>query len=42
LSVRRPFHRHLIFYRYDAEMVYILRVMHGARNLGRRLREPPG
>ena len=41
LPVQRPFNRHLVFYRFDAQTVYLVRVMHGARNLPRRLREPP-
>jgi toxin ParE1/3/4 len=40
--VARPFHRHLIFYRYDETTLDLVRVMHGARDLPRRLRQPPG
>jgi len=40
--VARPFHRHLIFYRYDDTTLDLVRVMHGARDLPRRLRQPPG
>jgi toxin ParE1/3/4 len=40
--VARPFHRHLIFYRQDDRNLYAVRVMHGARDLPRRLRQPPG
>jgi plasmid stabilization system protein ParE len=39
--VEPPFDRHLIFYRYDAKALYAERVMHGSRDLPRRLREPP-
>ena len=39
--VEPPFHRHLIFYRLDANTLSAERVMHGARNLPRRLHEPP-
>src|ERR1035441_4056744 len=39
--VTRPFHRHLIFYRHGEANLYAVRVMHGARDLPRRLREPP-
>jgi toxin ParE1/3/4 len=39
--VEPPFNRHLIFYRVDTSLLYAERVMHGARNLPRRLREPP-
>jgi toxin ParE1/3/4 len=40
--VARPFHRHLIFYRHDETTLDLVRVMHGARDLPRRLRQPPG
>lgn len=36
-----PFDFHLIFYRYDATTFYAERVIHGARDLPRRLVEPP-
>ena len=39
--VARPFHRHLIFYRHDDANLYAVRVMHGARDLPRRLGQPP-
>jgi len=39
--LERPFHNLLIFYRADDESLGALRLMHGARNLPRRLREPP-
>lgn len=38
--VQRPFHRYLIFYRWSAEELSIERVMHGSRDLPRRLLEP--
>jgi toxin ParE1/3/4 len=38
----RLFHRHLIFYRHDQHTLDAVRVMHGARDLARRLRQPPG
>jgi toxin ParE1/3/4 len=38
----KPFHRHLIFYRHDEATLDLVRVMHGARDLPRRLRQPPG
>lgn len=43
LPVERPFEKHLIFYRYiDTESVlYVERVVHGARDLPRRLTQPP-
>ena len=34
-----PFDVHLVFYRADAETLFIERVIHGARNLPRRVRE---
>jgi plasmid stabilization system protein ParE len=40
--VEPPFHRLLIFYRYDTDEVIAERLMHGSRNLSRRLMEPPG
>ena len=40
--VNPPFQRHLIFYRHDSPTLYAVRVIHGARDLARRLREPPG
>ena len=41
-QVSRPFGRHLIFYRYTDTDLFAERVMHGMRDLPRRLREPPG
>jgi toxin ParE1/3/4 len=38
--VERPYHRHLIFYRFDDEALYAERVIHGARDLPRRLLRP--
>jgi toxin ParE1/3/4 len=35
--VDRPYHRHLIFYRFDEETLNAERVIHGARDLPRRL-----
>jgi toxin ParE1/3/4 len=40
--VQRPFHRLLVFYRYDAKSLFAERLIHGARDLPRRLQEPPG
>jgi plasmid stabilization system protein ParE len=39
--VFRPFHKHVLFYEVDGENVVMRRVMHGRRDLPRRLREPP-
>ena len=35
--VTKPFHRHLIFYRHDAKHLFAERLIHGARDLPRRL-----
>ncbi|HTD68689.1 MAG TPA: type II toxin-antitoxin system RelE/ParE family toxin [Candidatus Limnocylindria bacterium] len=40
--VARPFHRHLLFYRATERELFAERVMHGTRDLPRRLRESPG
>lgn len=40
-QVEHPFENHLIFYRANDEALDAVRLMHGARNLPRRLREPP-
>jgi plasmid stabilization system protein ParE len=37
--VEPPFHRHLIFYRFDGETLMAERIIHGARDLPRRLRQ---
>jgi toxin ParE1/3/4 len=39
--VGRPYHRHLIFYRFDKETLMAERVLHGARDLPRRLLQSP-
>jgi plasmid stabilization system protein ParE len=36
-----PFNRHLIIYRFDRSTLYAERVIHGMRDLLRRLLEPP-
>ena len=40
--IARSFHRHLVFYRHDQHTLDAVRVMHGARDLARRLAQPPG
>jgi plasmid stabilization system protein ParE len=40
--VEPPFEVHLIFYRYTDKELSAERLMSGRRDLGRRLREPPG
>src|SRR5688500_2201707 len=39
--VTRPFNRYLIFYRFDESSLEALRLVHGARDLPRRLLEDP-
>lgn len=39
--VERPFHRQLLFYRHDGRTLFAERLIHGARDLPRRLRESP-
>jgi toxin ParE1/3/4 len=39
--VGKPYHRHLIFYRYNDKMLFAERVIHGARDLPRRLLQSP-
>jgi toxin ParE1/3/4 len=39
--VERPYHRHLIFYRFDKETLIAERVVHGARDLPRRVLQSP-
>ena len=41
LAVGDHFSAHLVFYRWSGDIVSIERVMHGARDLERRLAEPP-
>jgi toxin ParE1/3/4 len=41
LPANRPFQKHLIFYRYDDTTLFVERVVHGARDLPRRLTQPP-
>jgi toxin ParE1/3/4 len=39
--VRKPFDKHLIFYRVCGDTLDIVRVVHGLRDLPRRLLDPP-
>jgi len=41
LQIEGRYRAHLIFYRITGKVVSVERVMHGARDLGRRLLEPP-
>jgi len=40
-TVIRPFNKQLLFYRVVGEMLIAERTIHGARDLPRRLKEPP-
>ncbi|HWC61513.1 MAG TPA: type II toxin-antitoxin system RelE/ParE family toxin [Verrucomicrobiae bacterium] len=40
--VERPFDKILVFYRHSSKQISIERLMHGSRDLPRRLTEPPG
>jgi plasmid stabilization system protein ParE len=40
--VRRPFDRHLIFYRVCGHTLDIIAIIHGLRDLSRRRFAPPG
>lgn len=42
MNVEPPFQMHLVFYRADEAIISVERVIHGARDLPRRLRQPPG
>ena len=39
--VERPFRKHILFYRFTEAELFIERLIHGARDLPRRLRESP-
>jgi plasmid stabilization system protein ParE len=39
--VQRPYHRQLIFYRFDDEKLFAERIIHGARDLPRRILQSP-
>ena len=39
--VQKPYHRHLLFYRYDEQTLMADRIIHGARDLPRRLLQSP-
>ena len=41
IRVTEPFHRFLIFYRFDDSTLYAERLIHGGRDLPRRLLESP-
>jgi plasmid stabilization system protein ParE len=39
--VQKPYHRHLIFYRFDDNTLFAERAIHGSRDLPRRLLKSP-
>jgi len=39
--VKRPFHKHIIFYRFSSQVLTLERLIHGARDLPRRIGESP-
>ena len=39
--VERPFRKHILFYRFTSEELFVERLIHGARDLPRRLRQSP-
>ncbi len=39
--VQKPYHRHLIFYRFDNRKLFAERILHGGRDLPRRLFQLP-
>jgi plasmid stabilization system protein ParE len=41
LPVERPFNKILVFYRTNGDVLHAVRLMHGSRDLPRRLAEPP-
>ena len=41
LPVERPFNKILVFYRTDGDVLHAVRLIHGARDLPRRLLEQP-
>jgi toxin ParE1/3/4 len=41
VRVQPPYHRHLLFYRFDRKTLFAERVIHGARDLPRRLIQSP-
>jgi plasmid stabilization system protein ParE len=40
--IKGSFEKHLIFYRVEDDTLVVFRVLHGVRDLPRRLLEPPG
>ena len=42
VMVERPFHKHILYYRFTPDILSLEPLIHGARDLPRRLREAPG
>ena len=40
--VQKPFDKHLVFYRVCGDTLDVVRIVHGLRDLPRRLLDPPG
>ncbi len=41
ILVKRPFNKHILYYRFNGEALLLERLIHGARDLPRRLRQSP-
>lgn len=41
IQIERPFNKLLVFYPVSGDVLHAVRLMHGARDLSRRLSEPP-
>jgi plasmid stabilization system protein ParE len=41
IQIERPFNKLLVFYRVSGDVLHAVRLLHGARDLPRRLSEPP-
>jgi hypothetical protein len=39
--VEAPFHKHIVFYRFNSDMLSLERLIHGARDLPRRIHMAP-
>ena len=40
--IEGPFHKYILYYRFTPQMLSLERLIHGARDLPRWLRQPPG
>lgn len=41
ILVEPPFRKHILYFRFTPEELFVERLIHGARDLPRRLRDPP-